>query len=343
MKKILNFLAVFFSALFGMTQKPKLVRNSILYKNFNAVTVTSNYVGDVTDVLFSLLRNGNQAVEKGSVHVVSGVEKELFLPRFNANADQLQDRQENPDTPSDSFVWDERSIAPKDCMFFDLVNPRTFESVWRPWQPTGPLVDRVNNPQMQSAIIEETMKSVGTQVGKLIWQGDVLAGAADPLRFFDGFVKILNADGAINPPPQGVITQSNVLSILASVEASIPSEVWEDPNMIIHMNTTDFRLYSAAARALDFKGVGIEDAGLGRYAGKTIRFYTGMTKDNIIVAKSTAGSDSNLWGAVDVNGDDENVKILRYRPESELFIVKVLFTYGVNSPNPTETVLYKPI
>ena len=320
----------------------KLVQNSESFKNFIAMAVQSNYVGDVAKVLFSLLKSGNQAVEKGSVYIQAGVQKELFLPRFNAAADQLQDRTETPSAPSDSFTWDERSIDPQDCMFYDTVNPRLFEDVWKPYQPTGALVDRVNNPQMQAAIIEETMKSVGTQIGKLIWQGDTTAGVSNPLRFFDGFVKILDNDGAINPTPAGAITQANVLSILASTEEAIPSGIWEDANTIIHMNTTDYRLYLASARALDYKGIGIEDAGEGRYAGKTIRYYTGMPKDYVIVAKSTAGTDSNLWGAVDVKGDEENVKIMRHRPESELFMVKVLFKYGVNSPNPTECVLYKP-
>ncbi len=39
---------------------------------------------------------------------------------------------------------------------------------------------------------------------------------------------------------------------------------------------------------------------------------------------------------------DLNVKIERFRPESERFINKVLFKYAVQSPNPTETVHYRP-
>lgn len=309
-------------------------------KNMASVNVTSAYVGEVEETLFSLMTEGNQAVEKGSVHVEPGVQKALFLPRLNAAADQLQDRLEDPTTPSDSFTYDERSITPGDFMFYDLVNPRYFEDVWRPFQPTGPLVDRVDNPKIQSAIISETMKTVGTQIGKLIWQGNT-AGVQD-LSYFDGFQKILTAGGAIAPTPAGVITASNVISILEACEAAIPSSIWEDPNVVFHMNTTDYRLYQQAARALDFKGPDIGDAQESRFAGREVRFYTGLQKDHVIVAKATAGKDSNLWAAIDVSGDEENVKIERYRPESERFIVKVLAKYGVNSPNPTETVHYVP-
>ncbi len=341
MKKLFSILMVFFGMV-AANSKFIVLPDGITNDYKAEVSVTSNYVGEVADVLFALLKSGNQAVEKGSFYVEPGVQKSLFLPRFNADADQLQEREADPTTASDSYTYEERELTPLDAMFFDIVNPRSFESVWRPFQPTGALVDRVDNPAMQAAIIDEAAKSVGTQIGKLIWQGDTTLVDPDPLRFFDGVIKILTADGAINPVPQGAITQGSVLAILAATEAAIPSEIWEDPNFILHMNTTDYRHYLAAARALDFKGIGIEDAGSGIYAGKTIRFYSGMAKDHIVGAKSTAGRDSNLWAGVDVIGDDANVKIARYRPESERFIVKVLFKYGVQVGNPTECVLYLP-
>jgi len=267
----------------------------------------------------------------------------LFLPRLTAAADQLQVREEDPTTPSDSFTYDEKSIAPADMMFFDKVNPRNFEDAWRPFQPTGPLVDRVDNPQVQAAIIRETLKTVGAQLGKIIWQGDTAGAAA--IAFFDGFEKLIGdvANPSIKVTPAGVITELNVLDIMADTEAAIPDSIWEDPNVIFHMSTTDLRLYGAAARALDFKGVEIADAMNERYAGRQIRSYSGLSKDKIIVAKATAGTDSNLWGAIDVQGDSENVKIERFRPESENFIVKVLFKYGVGVPHFEETVIYLPI
>jgi hypothetical protein len=306
-----------------------------------SVNVTSAYVGDVNETLLELTVLGNQAVEKGSVYVKSGVQKELFLPRLTADADQLQAASADPTTFSDSFNYNERSIAPKDMMFLDKSNPRHFEEAWRPFQPKGMLVDRVDNPKIQAAIIKETMKTVGAQLGKLIWQGDTAGAAA--IAFFDGYEKIIANDAAsVKVTPAGAITEANVLDVLAATEAAIPDSIWEDPNVVFHMSTTDLRLYGAAARALDFKGVDIADAMNDRYAGRQIRSYTGFSKDKIIVAKATAGQDSNLWAAIDMNGDEENVKIERYRPESENFIVKVLFKYGVNCAHPEETVIYLP-
>jgi len=305
-----------------------------------AITFSSNYVGDVEETVFSLTVVGNQAVEKGSVHVEAGVQDTLFLPRFNAAADQLQARVADPDTAqaSDSFTWDERSIEPLDTMFYDEFNPRTFESAWKPFQPNGPLVDRVMNPLIQSAIMAEAVQSVGTQLGKIIWQGDTLGATA--ISFFDGYIKIATNDGAIAVTPAGAITAANVIQILEDSIAAIPDGVYEDPNMIIHMSTADIRLYKEAARALDFKGANITEAGEDRFGGFEIRAYSGMAKDTILIAKATAGKDSNLWAAVDVSGDEENPKIARTRAASELFFIKIILKYAVNIPNPTETVLY---
>tara|TARA_R110000822_G_scaffold10646_5_gene40154 strand:+ start:4492 stop:5421 length:930 start_codon:yes stop_codon:yes gene_type:complete len=305
-----------------------------------AVSITSGYAGDVADVLISLMTTGNQAVEKGSVYVHASVQKSLAMPRFNAAADQIQANNPDPQTAqaSGSFTYDERTLTPLSFMFYDETNPRDFEDCWREFQPTGNLADRVDNPKILSAITTETLKSFGTQIGKCIWQGDTAGATA--VSWFDGFEKILAADGAINPTPAGAITAGNVISILESCVAAIPDAVYDDPNMIIHMPTSAFRLYQQAARALDFKGTNIGDAQEDRFGRFNIRHYSGMTVNKIIVAKSTAGRDSNLWTGIDVNTDDTTVKIARKSAMSELFGVLVRAKYGTQVGNPTECVLY---
>ena len=306
-----------------------------------AVTFSSNYAGEVLDEILSLMVTGNEAMEKGSINIISGIQQKVSLPRFVAAADALQARQATPTLPSSSFTWDERTITPLDAMFYDEVNPRTFEDVWRQWQPTGNLVDKVFDPDIQLAILSETTKSVNTQIGKLIWQGDT--GGVTALSFFDGYVKLITADAAsVKITPAGVITAANIISVLEATEAGIPDSIWDDPDVVFHMNTTDYRLYLEAARALDFKGSNITDAEDSRFASREIRFYSGMSKDSIIVAKATTGNDSNLHAAVDMLDDPETVKVERLQANSELFFVKVLFKMAVNTAFGEETVIYNP-
>lgn len=313
----------------------------ISFINAMSVAVTSGYNGEVADVIMIALKNGNEAVEKGSVYVEPGVQERLHIPIMTTLDDVIAAAVADPVTAAEAFSWVEKTIVPVSMMFFDKFNPRNFESVWRPFQPTGPLVDRVNNPKIQAALIQEATKTVGKQIGKLIWQGDTAGATA--VSWFDGYVKLMLADATtVKPTPAGVITAANVIAILEACDAAIPAEIWDDPSVVFHMHTTDYRLYLQAARALDFKGPGIGDAGEERFAGRQIRYYSGMKKDHIIVTKATAGKDSNLWAGVDVVADTETVKIERFRPESELFIIKLLFKYAVNYAIGSQVVIYKP-
>lgn len=308
-----------------------------------SMSVTSNYVGEVADAILTAVKYGNQTVEKGSLYVEPGVMDTLFIPVFTTADDVLTEPVATPVTEADMFDWTENSITPVGMMLYDKFNPRDFEHVWRPFQPQGPLVDRVENPKIKSAIIEQATLSVGKQLGKLIWQGDTAAGPASPLRFFDGFIKLIAADpNSIKPTPAGAITAVNVIAILEAVEAAIPEEIWEDPNVVFHMNTTDYRLYQQAARSLDYKGTDIADAAKAMFAGRQIRFYNGLPKNYIVVAKATAGRDSNLWAGIDTSSDEGNVKIERWRPESEEFFIKLLFKFGVNFGIGSEIVIYEP-
>lgn len=307
-----------------------------------AITFSSNYNGDNIAQILEAMVIGNQAQEKGSVNLFTDHHQNVHLPRLKASGNVLEDPVETPSTPADAFTYDERTITTNDMMFFDLVNPRTFENAWRDFQPTGDLVDALFDSDVQAALIRETVKSVSNQLGNVIWAGDTSLGGSDPLRFFDGYVTLLDADAdTVKPTPAGVITEGNVISILELVHQSIPDQVYDDPNMVIHMNTADFRLFQSAARALDFKGAEIADAQASRYGGFEIRHYTGLPKDRIVAAVATSGNDSNLHAATYLENDPNNVKFERYRPESELFIVKVLFRYGVQIGFPEETVLYK--
>jgi hypothetical protein len=306
-----------------------------------SVNITTAAVGQVGKELISLMKLGNEAFEQGSVYVVPGVGKELFIPRLNAADDQLQARVETPTTGNDSLTYDERSIATKFLMWYDTFNPNKWQDAWEQFFPNGMQVDTIDNPDIQAAILREILKTVGKQLGKLVWQGDI--GGSAELDFFDGFVTIATADaGTIKVTPAGAITEANVISVLESVEAAIPSSIWSDPEVVFQMNTGDARKYLAAARALDFKGSNISDAMEMRFAGRQIRHTDGMKANSILAVKSTADSTSNLWAGVWANGDEENVKIARLQANSELFFAKVLMKMAVNFANAEEVVIYNP-
>ena len=297
--------------------------------------------GQVIPDILELVALGNEAVSKGSVYVIDGIQDKVSLPRLTNADDVLQNRQAMPTTPSESLAYTERQIVPLDVMYYDKFNPRLFESVWREFQPQGALVDRVTDPEMQRAILSVVSKSINKQVGKLIWQGNTTLTTS--LRFFNGFIPLMLADVAVtNPTPAGNITESNVISILDLVDTTIPNELYDDPDMIIHMSTADFRKYQNAVKNLSFKGQGPADVVPAIHKGREIRYYSGFPANYVLACKASSSASSSLMAAVDMVNDPENIKIERWRPEGEEFFIKVLFKMAVNYPFSQEIILFKP-
>jgi hypothetical protein len=306
-------------------------------------SISTNNGGQVIPSILELVALGNEAVQKGSVYVIDGIQDKVSLPRLTNSDDVLQDRQALPTTPSNALAYTERQIIPLDVMYYDKFNPRLFESVWKEFQPSGPLVDKVTDPDMQRAIISVVSKSINKQVGKLIWQGNVSAGSSSPLRFFDGFITKALADGSVsNPTPAGNITSSNVIAVMDAVDAEIPDALYDDQDFIFHMSTKNFRDYQTAVKNLTYKGQGPADLVPAIYKGREIRYYSGFPENYVLACKASTTPDSALMAAVDMVNDPENIKIERWRPEGEEFFIKVLFKMAVNYPFSQELILYKP-
>ena len=104
---------------------------------------TTNYSGEVLENVLTLATTGNELVSRGLIMVIPGVNSAISIPRVKAGK-MLQKRKEDP-TKADSkgdFTYSEKKLTPKDMMAFTLFNPRAFEHIWRPFQPSGDLVFR---------------------------------------------------------------------------------------------------------------------------------------------------------------------------------------------------------
>jgi len=126
----------------------------------------TNYSGEVLEQLLTLAATSNEIVEKGLIMVIPGVEKKISLPRLKTGK-MLQKRKENPgvEDSKGNFNYDEKSLDPVDFMAFTVFNPRTFENIWRKWQPKGNLVFSELPPEAQNALLAELAKRVQFELG----------------------------------------------------------------------------------------------------------------------------------------------------------------------------------
>lgn len=306
--------------------------------------ITTVYDGDHIGEILQLMVVGNEAVEKGSLYIHEDVAKKREITRGFASDNLLQDYQAMPTVPSNALSFTPRYLEPRKAMVFDLINPMEFQSFWREYQPDGPLADKVLDPKIQRVITELYTKKVNNQIGRLIWQGSLTAGASSPLRFFDGYVTRAIADTAvIDVTPAGNITSSNVIAILDACLSAIPDSLINDPDNVFHMSTRDVRAYQTAVKNLTYKGQGPADTVPKVFQGKEIRDYSGFPNNYIMVCKSSANPlSSNLHMAVNLESDTENLVIERYRPEGDLYFIKANLQMDVNYAFGEEIVLYQP-
>lgn len=305
-------------------------------------TFSSNYNGDVLDYIITEAVTGNEAVQKGSVYVIPDVPNKISIAKMTSSANPIIDREAMPTTKSATVTWSEATLTPVDMMIYvPDINPRIFEAAWRPFQPKGALPNKVLDPNIQKVFADVVMRQAQKQIGNLFWQGDTSLASSSPLHFFNGYItRAVASSTNIDVTNQGTITVNNVISILDACDTAVPDALYDDPDMVIHMNTGDFRKYQKAVHALTYKGQGPADKVPAVHNGREIRYYSGLPANNVLVCKATTGTDSNLYAATDKINDVENFIIEKLRPEGEHYFLKALFKMDANFSIDSESVFY---
>jgi hypothetical protein len=304
--------------------------------------LTSNYNGDALDYIIQQAVLGNEASEKGSLYVIEDVQEKISIPKMVSSTLPIIANEAMPTTKSATLTWTESTLSPADMMIFiPDIQPRLFENAWRPFHPKGSLPDKVLDPQIQKVIIDIVGKQAQNQIGKMVWQGDTTAAASTRMNFFNGFAtRAASSSTNIDVTNIGVITASNVITVLENVLAAIPDALFGNPDFYLNMSTATFRLYQRADRALTTKGSPTFGAAEEVYGDVKIRHYSQFPANTVIGAISTSGQDSAFYAAVDKGRDSENFKIERLRPEGEHFFLLAKFKMDVNYSLDAETVYY---
>lgn len=293
------------------------------------ITATSAFIGTNRSQFIIDLVFGAQTMQKGLIHMIPNKHSTIYLPIVKTDADQLQDRQEEPDA-SATTEYSEKSITPKDMQWFQKFNPEKFEHVWSEFWPGGRLARQIMNPKVMSVVIQTIAASLNNQLDRNFWQGDETLGAADPLRFFDGYITQFNKPGSlvVNTAFNTGITKSNVVSELEKLLEAAKPEVKAQGAAKIITSYDVVEKYEAAARSMDFKGTNITDAIAHRFGGFTMVPVGGMPLDTIVFAESDTSVNSNLLAGTWLPNEKDNLIIDRFRPESELWFILTKFRMG---------------
>lgn len=285
----------------------------------------TNYSGEVLEQLLTLAATSNEIVEKGLIMVIPGVEKKISLPRLKTGK-MLQKRKENPgvEDSKGNFNYDEKSLDPVDFMAFTVFNPRTFENIWRKWQPKGNLVFSELPPEAQNALLAELAKRVQFELGDHYVNGEY---GDDDDHLFNGILTQMAKDTEVIVVDSA---ESTMLGRLKAMRAKIPVAIRNNPDLRILMSVNDFDKYDDELTQRESKNTSETDVNTRRYKGITIETLAAWPDDLIVCTLCSPDAGGNLFAAVNLQDDEDVIQIDKISNASELYFFKMLMKADTN-------------
>lgn len=289
------------------------------------VVRNTNYNGEVLERILTVATTSNELVEKGLIMVIPGVEKKLSVPRLKTGT-MLQKQKPNPtlDDSKGDFDYSEHELNPHDFMAFTTFNPRTFEQVWRPWQPKGNLVFAELPPEAQNALIDALSKQVQFELGWHYVNGTY--GDGDK-NLMDGILTQAAKDSdciVVNS------AETTMIGKLKAVRAAIPKAMRENPRLRILMSIEDFDKYDDELTEREYKNSAETEVNRKRFKGITIETVAAWPEDLIVATLCSPDADGNLFAAVNLQDDESVIQIEKFAPASELYFFKLLMKADTN-------------
>lgn len=273
-----------------------------------ALSITSNYNGDVIQEIARLAFLGNQTVEGGHIYVSENIKKERSIPRMVTD-NLIQDFSAQPITAG-TFTVDELQLIPDKYLLYVEYNPDDFRDFWEFGQPTGEFVFSELSPDVQVAMMDEILNGSGgvnVHMGKNIWQGDKSSGTA-PDNKFDGLAVKAAANADVIDVTGTTISAANAIAEIEKVYVAAPSELKENPNGKIFMSTDAWYFYEQAVIALANKGPAPTDELPRRYKGKQIVALEGIPTNDMFYTVGDKSTGSNIWLGLSAVNDATTIK-----------------------------------
>lgn len=288
----------------------------------------TNYNGEVLERILTTAATRNELVEKGLIMVIPGVEKKISVPRLKVGK-MLQKHKSDP-TIEDSkgdFIYSEQELNPHDFMAFTVFNPRTFEQIWRRWQPKGNLVFSELPPEGQNALLDALSRQLQFELGWHYVNGEYVEDGTDD-QLMDGILTsasknkdyvFVDAEGA-----------TKMIAKLKKVRAAIPKAMRENPNLRIIMSVDDFDAYDDELTEREAKNASETEVNRKRYKGIAIETVAAWPDGVIVATLCSPDADGNLFAAVNLQNDESVILIDKLTNSGESYFFKLLMKADTN-------------
>lgn len=330
-----------------------------------AITLgTNTYSGEVLKDLLSHSLQGNDTMDANLLHVKAGIQHKYVFPTIKLG-DIIQDNVATPATANSkgTYTLGERYLQPEEFMVYLEFDPRDMEEYWRPFQPTGNLVFRELDPQVQAKMLRLLLERKEEFLGSAIWlstKGGGTTGITTPSglddlgdgnnKYWDGFIKRMLMSAKDDPTGEKVIISGNTaITTGAQVKAALqamykkcPKPIRKSKKLKFVMEQDLWDLYNDYLSELTFKGSELKDNNVLKFRGKEIVPIVGISEQTIVLGEFGKDIGSNFWAGVDYANDDQVVKVERLQANSELYFFQMRMKFDVNFLRPGEIVIHTP-
>jgi hypothetical protein len=326
-----------------------------------AITINPNtYAGNYASYMWLPAVFGMDTINKGLVSIHDGIKYREVIGTLDFS-NPLQTRVATPAPNSSGTTIGERYLDAKDIMIYSEFNPADFEAHWLSEQLSRKLLDETLPMEVETYMTAMILSRAGEGLETNIWMGSTTYTATPgtagngQLVFFDGFLKQMIADAAINQfaSPKtltvGVTDGSHtnivdalqgLIDLAAANKKALLSKPTRYERMKFIVSIATEQIYqNYLANSTTFKNNNTTDKGINKYLGYEIVVAAGIADNTILFCEAIMEPDGALHVGVNTM-DDNTVTLNRVQNNSELFFVKGLMKMCVNYKNSSEIFLF---
>lgn len=298
-----------------------------------AETVTSNYAGEAAQGYISAALLSGTTLAEGNLTVLNNVKYKTNLRKITVagTAGNLMADATCDFTDSGTVTYADKVLEPKDMDVNIQICKEDFLATWEGENMTAGLNGTLPT-SFGDYLISQTAARVAAEIETSIWAGD-----AGNNGEFDGFQKLLLADGDVVDVTGTPLNAGNIVAEIGKVQEAIPNAVFGKEDLRIFLGTAAWRYYIQSQATLGYANLYNNNDAFGNlvFNGITLAHAPGLGANAMV-----AGQISNMFFGTDGSRSEVRLLDMADKDLSDNVRIGMRFTAGVGYAFGSDMVYY---
>jgi len=301
------------------------------------VSALTNYTEENAEFLLRLSQFGNKtgALVQAQGNVQPGIKTAEKLGIVAGNAEFQSDSSCGFNT-SGTTTFTQRTITVGDIKVQEEWCPKDLETKYLQ-KAMKPGSSQEEFP-FEEMVFDQKIEILNEQLETADWQGDTASGVNN-LKFYDGLVKIIDAEGSVVSATASTINAANIRTILQDIITKIPAAIIDKQDLMVFTGFDVLRTYTnklatdnlfhITGETNRFEDINIENTNI-----KLVAVH-GLDSQNRIFAMRT----DNMWLGVDMMNEEDSFPTW-FSMDDRVIKFHTAFKRGWQIAHPAEIVEY---